>query len=82
MKSRVLDRFLTKKWPKITRNHAKCPKTGCYEVIARGAISCVVLGVGRAVSGKTTNGQKVGLVLDLFVVGGLSLHSAVYSHSV
>lgn len=38
-------------------------------VIARGAISCVVLGVGRAVSGKTTNGQKVGLVLDLVVVG-------------
>lgn len=51
-------------------------------VIARGAIPLVVLGVGREVSGKTTRGQKVGLVLDLFVVGGLSLHSAVYSHSV
>lgn len=38
-------------------------------VIARGAIPLVVLGVGREVSGKTTRGQKVGLVLDLVVVG-------------
>ena len=46
VKSEYLDRFLAKKWPKITKNHAKCPKTGCYEVIARGAIPYVVLGGG------------------------------------
>ena len=69
VKNRFLDRFLAKKWPKITKNHAKCPKTLLVQVIARGAISCVVYGVGRMVSGKTTKGQKVGLVLGLVVVG-------------
>ena len=47
VKNRFLDRFLAKKWPKITKNHAKCPKTVLVQApqaIARGAIFCVVLG--------------------------------------